>query len=54
MYGNNFGAGNNLSERITDDWINRNVPGGVNSMFIFTFIYLYFILKVHWVNNWII
>jgi hypothetical protein len=31
MYGNNYGAGNNLGEQITDNWINQNVPGGVNS-----------------------
>ncbi len=23
--------GNNLSEQITDNWINQNVPGAVNS-----------------------
>jgi hypothetical protein len=30
MYGGGFNQGN-LQERVTDNWINQNVPGGVNS-----------------------
>ena len=34
MYGGGYNAGNNMEERITDNWINQNVPGGVNSKFL--------------------
>lgn len=37
MYGRSFGYNPgmaNLEEIITDDWINRNIPGGVNSKFL--------------------
>ena len=29
-----YGQPNNLQEKITDDWINQNIPGGVNSEFL--------------------
>ncbi|CAF0989539.1 unnamed protein product [Adineta steineri] len=31
MYGTGNNVGSNLGEQITDNWINQNVPGGVNS-----------------------
>ena len=34
MYGQGFNQGN-PGEKITDNWINQNVPGGVNSNFIY-------------------
>ena len=31
MYGGGMNPGANLQEQITDNWINQNIPGGVNS-----------------------
>ena len=31
MYGGPGNPGNNPQERITDNWIQQNVPGGLNS-----------------------
>ncbi len=31
MYGGPQKLGDDLTERITDDWIEKNVPGGLNS-----------------------
>ncbi len=36
MYNPNNNAGG-MGERITDNWINQNVPGGVNSKHLFHF-----------------
>ena len=31
MYGGGYNPGANMQEQMTDNWINQNVPGGVNS-----------------------
>ena len=31
MYGNNYGGGGGMGERASDNWIQQNVPGGLNS-----------------------
>jgi hypothetical protein len=31
MYGGQRNTGDNMAERITDNWIQQNVPGGLSS-----------------------